>query len=219
MSESRNTTSPRARAPRAARLTPGAAALALLAACSDAPTSPAAGEASSLAPRGPHLSVSASSSGSTTTFTYGPGTSVTLTAGGYRLALPSNAICEPTTSGYGPGTWDLPCETLRRPISISVRTWTDADGRPGIRFTPDVRFVPSKTVTLALHDRRAARDPRFTFVWCPSAGGACINESLTDPEVATHRDPTRSYVYARIKHFSGYNVIAEWGDGGSQSGF
>src|SRR5688572_5743159 len=112
MSASRNTMHLRARAPLTGRLPHGAVALAvaLLAACSDAPTSPAAPDAApALAPRGPHLAVSASASGSTSVFTYGPGTSVTVSAGSYRLALPANAVCEPRTSGYGPGTWDLPC--------------------------------------------------------------------------------------------------------------
>ncbi|MGZ8376955.1 MAG: hypothetical protein ACXW0Z_06900, partial [Gemmatirosa sp.] len=57
-------------------------------------------------------------------------------------------------------------------------------------------------------------DPSAAFLWCRSTGGACINESLRDASLRLQRDLSNTYVYGRIKHFSGYNVVVDRdGDG------
>jgi hypothetical protein len=146
-------------------------------------------------------------------FSYGPNTSVTVRVGAHKIVLPANAVCEPATSGYGPGTWDLPCAPLARSLTFRVKAWTDAAGRPQIRFSPDVRFVPARAVALYLYDREAANDPAFRFAWCPSGAASCVDESRADASLVPQRDPASGYLFGRIKHFSGYTVVVDRYDG------
>jgi hypothetical protein len=144
-----------------------------------------------------------------TSFTYVPALGATLWAGPHRLVVPAYGVCDPATSGYGPGTWDRACAALTTTTTFTVKAWTDADGHPRLRVSPDVRFVPTKVVTLSFYDRAAAEDPNAAFVWCPGTGGACVDESRADASLRLQRDLSRTYVYGRIKHFSGYNVVVD----------
>ena len=142
-------------------------------------------------------------------FTYAPSAALAERIGAHEIRFPAGAVCDPTTAGYGPGTWDAPCTALTLPITFTVRTWTDAAGHPRVRFSPDVRFVPTQTVTLYLHDKATALDRKYQAFWCPTGSTTCVNEALRDPSVATQRDPGTFYLYGRIKHFSGYNVVVD----------
>jgi hypothetical protein len=202
-------------------------------ACADAPLAPTGANAS-LAPTDAaranttSISTSTSGSGSTSTtvtsggdtsrvtFSYGPNTSVTVRVGAHKIVLPTNAVCDPSTSGYGPTTWDKPCAALSKSITFQVKAWTDAAGHPRVRFSPDVRFVPTKTVTLYLYDRAAVADPAFRFMWCPTGATTCVDESRTDASLLPKRDATGGYLYGRIKHFSGYNVVVDRAGDGSE---
>lgn len=130
--------------------------------------------------------------------------------GGHRVFIPVNATCDPATSGYGPGDWERPCAPAMRSIAVTAYSWIDANGRPAVRFEPDLRFTPddSKPVYLQMMDRVAAGDPSYTIVYCPSEGAACVDESLTDPEVVTKFNPANRFLYRRVKHFSGYNIVS-----------
>jgi hypothetical protein len=102
---------------------------------------------------------------------------------------------------------------------FTARSWTDAAGRPHLTFSPDVRFVPGKTVTLRLKDKTAAITEGSTIVWCPTGQLTCVDEARTDPTLATFRDPNTFFVYRRLKHFSGYNVVVDRsGDGETLDG-
>jgi hypothetical protein len=199
------------------RLLLPAAVLAALAACGDAPSAPLAPR--DAASRGT-ITVSTGGSGDTSrvSFSYGPNTSVTVRVGAHKVVFPTNAVCDPATSGYGPTTWDKPCAALTKSITFQAKAWTDAAGRPQIRFSPDVRFVPAKTVTLYLYDKLASQDPAFRFAWCPTAGTGCVDESKTDASLVPQRDPGAGYLFGRIKHFSGYTVVVDRSDG-FDSGF
>jgi hypothetical protein len=207
--------------PRAAALAALAAlAAALLGACADAPTTPAAHAAPRAAllpattPAQPATVVGTVGDTTVHQFTYQPAAALTARIAAHEVRFPAGAVCDPRTSSYGAGTWDAPCTPLATGLTFTVRTWTDADGHPRIRFSPDVRFVPSATVTLVLYDKAAALDKRFQTVWCPTNAASCVNEAVADPSVATQRDPGTFYLYGRIKHFSGYNVVVDRsGDG------
>ena len=191
-------------------------ALGPLAACADAPSAP-----QSAPTHAPSRAVSAGSDTSRVSFSYGPNTSVTVRVGAHRIVLPTNAVCDPATSGYGPGTWDNQCAALAKYMTFTVKAWTDAQGHPRVRFSPDVRFVPAKTVSLYLYDRVAVADPAYRFVWCPTGATTCVDESKTDPTLVPRRDASGGFLWGRIKHFSGYNVVVDrsGGDGLSSDGF
>ena len=196
-----------------------AAALVLLggltAACSDAPSAPSAPRAPSAAR--PSLSASETT---TRTVTYRSRESLDESLGsGHRLTMPAGAVCDPKTAGYGPGTWDSPCTALRGDITFTATLWTDAAGRPQVTFHPDVRFVPGKVVTLRLRDREASITAGSAIVWCPTGQATCVDESRTDASLTTFRDPNGMFVYRRLKHFSGYNVVVDRsGEGGGDEG-
>ena len=138
-----------------------------------------------------------------------------VTIAGHRLYFAAGSVCDPATSGYGAGTWETPCKRAKGPVTITARAWVDADGHPYIEFSPALRFNPDdeRPVWLALVDRRAAGDPYSQIGYCADDAASCVDESLTDPELVTYRSPKNGYLYRRIKHFSGYHVLARDGEG------
>jgi hypothetical protein len=193
-------------------------------ACSDAPMAPsAATSAATLAPTSaPARAVYTVGDTTIATFVYSPLAALSQGfAGGHQLTMPAGAVCDPLTAGYGVGTWDQGCLPLLTPIVFTARSWTDAAGRPHLTFSPDVRFVPGKTVTLRLKDRTASITEGSAIVWCPTGQAKCVDESLSDAALTTLRDPNGMFVYRRLKHFSGYNVVVDRsgdGEGGSDDG-
>jgi hypothetical protein len=139
---------------------------------------------------------------------------------GYNAVyFPPDAICEPTTSGYGPDTWDRPCQPTTRPITIRGRAGTGIHDRGWIRFDEDLRFVPSDDParwvriymwTAAVQRSRpndaAAREQAYNIFWVPAPGARPVDESLADPTLATTVMWGTGLVTRRVKHFSGYQV-------------
>lgn len=128
----------------------------------------------------------------------------------HQLFVPAYAICDTATSGYGPETWEQSCTPERRRVTITAKAWTDPTGHPFVQFSPDLRFSPDdkKATWLAMSDAYAARDSSARIVYCPALGGPCVDESLTDVEVATHSDKRGTFLYRRVKHLSGYNILS-----------
>lgn len=201
----------------------GAALVSLTTACADAPTGPdASAPARTIAAAGaatpgtdPRHSIAleswfTTSGGPTDTTTVvlavSPATPSTLTVGNHQLQLAANAICDPATSGYGPLLWDAPCTPATQTIRFTVKAWTTPTGRPSVKFSPDVRFVPGTTNRLWLLDPAAAAQKRGVLAWCPTGSPACVDESLTDPSLVTQYTAD-GYAYRRLKHFSGYEVL------------
>ena len=185
-----------------------AEALSLLAACSDAPTT---ATPSRLAPvDAPSRATYTVADTSISTFDYNPLLSYELSlGGGHRLSLPAGAVCDPTLSGYGPSLWDAPCVPQLLPLQFTVRSWRDAAGHPRMVVTPDVRFVPGSNVVLRMKDDAAAAAGTGVIVWCPTGALTCVNEALQDATMATKSSPNNGFVYRRLKHFSGYNVVVD----------
>lgn len=184
--------------------------LALVAACTDGPTAP---DTSAFNPRvGWHKDGGGDPGTSdviVTTFEYRPNTPLVARIGGeHSIAFSPWSVCDPATAGYGAGLWDAPCRPATGPITIIARSWRDAHGHPQIKFSPALRFAPDRPVTLYLRDREAARDPSYLIAYC-GEGGECVDESLGDPTLATHRNLASGVIWRRIKHFSSYNVAAE----------
>jgi hypothetical protein len=191
-----------------------------LAACRDSPVAPR-----SIAPADPSALLVLSGSGVTITssstidgVTYetaivDPRSNVKLEGDGYTINLPSYSICDPLTSGYGPGTWDAPCRTAVLPITFQVKSWTDAGGNARTEIHPDIRFSPSKTVKLQLKSVKGSQTSASRINWCPTGATTCVDESRTDGSLWVERDANRGTVSRRVKHFSGYMVSVGLTDG------
>ena len=191
-------------------LTTVAAAMAVAACSADRPLAPASAPVRASMGNGDMVSSnSGSNDTSFTTFEVRPGRGIIKTLnGGHQLAIAANAICD-LGSSYGPGEWDQPCSPATTPVVISARTWVDQNGHPRVDFRPRLRFVPSEQANaiLWMMDKSALDDPSYRILYCADATTDCIDESITDPTVATQRD-VRGFLYRRIKHFSGYNIAS-----------
>lgn len=173
-----------------------------LTACQDASTAPSI---SSPRPEAPRLLTVKVADTTITTFTYNPSSAKYQTfSSEASVYMPSGAVCNLLTSGYGPAVWDAPCAPATLPIPFTVKTWRTADGRPQMTIAPDVRFVPGKTVTLFMYKTASADSVGGVIAWCPTGGGECVDEGVADVTLLSHDDS--ELVYRRIKHFSGYNV-------------
>jgi hypothetical protein len=129
-----------------------------------------------------------------------------VTIGEFTLDYPANAVCNPATSGYGPTTWDRPCETLDSPVEFTARLWWQADGSVFIELSPDVRFAPDKEVTISITrpwtDEELARRTLYYFKNIGTTTYV-IDEAAVDEDVTTHYDAELNRLERRVKHFSG----------------
>jgi hypothetical protein len=193
------------------------AATLALAACSDSVSSPSA-PSSALRPSGPHLILGTTS---VMSFWVNPTIdNIYQSVEGHRVVIPANAICQVGTSGYGKGTWDNACTTATAPILFTITTTTNAQGLSNLTVQPDVRFSPAKQVMAFFKDSAASRTAGSVIQYCHAFNGVmgCVDEGKDDASMATYRDPSLGYIYRRLKHFSGYNVIFGVGGDGNGSG-
>lgn len=130
--------------------------------------------------------------------------------GKHAIHFPANSICNPATSSYGPTEWDAPCEPLTEPIQIHAEI-RHKDGFQWIEFTPELRFVPTDDpfgyVWLYMKSEQAENPDvleRFAILWAPSDTVQAIDESSTDPTLATYLWRDGGVIFRRIKHFSHY---------------
>ena len=144
--------------------------------------------------------------------------------GPHAVYFPRGSICS-LESSYGVTEWDKPCVAATRPVDFHVEIHRDLDGRSWLSFTPEVRFVPSKNrsqwVMLYMWTGGSAREMLATMpkiLWSQHVGGELIDESLTDPTLATAFVPGTSIAYRRIKHFSAYQATIGRADGEEGAG-
>ena len=139
--------------------------------------------------------------------------------GSYTLTYDASAVCDPSTSSYGPTEWKKSCSTLTSSITITARFWVE-DGRTHADFSPDIRFDPSKSVTLStripsLRGNELTDDLRQSYAvgYSKVANGYryFIDEAASDPSLATvfgvrSNGQSDGWVSRRVLHFSGYYV-------------
>lgn len=139
---------------------------------------------------------------------------------GYNAVyFPPNSICEPSTSGYGPDTWDRGCTPASRPVAIRGRAGAGLNDRGWIHFDTDLRFVPSSNpdrwVRIYMWSEKVKQPkPRdameqeraFKILWVPELGAKGIDEARADATLETHVLWGTGIVTRRVKHFSGYQV-------------
>lgn len=145
-----------------------------------------------------------------TQFTIDPTSATMFTVGQtHALYIPAHAVCDLTSSSYGPGEWDKPCAPMTQPLVITAKSWKNAQGLPQVDFSPSLRFNPNAggevTLFLKVTSSKKLRTTPGIY-YCATVHAVCVDEQLTDPTLATHVDKQNSYAYRRIKHFSGYNV-------------
>jgi len=134
--------------------------------------------------------------------------------GDFLLKWEDNSVCDPATSGYGAGYWLLSCAAASSDIPITVRVWEE-NGRVYADFSPDIRFSPSKNVTLtvnrpeiigrwiswkmvaeySIYYTRRVADTRFY-----------VDEAWSDPEQRSHFNTRTGDVWREIRHFSGFVI-------------
>lgn len=143
----------------------------------------------------------------------------TVRVGGFILRYPAHAVCDPSTSGYGPDTWKNSCQTLNQAIAVTAKVWVES-GRTHADFSPDIRFDPSKDVVMSVKIRDIKGDvPQADWadkygIWYSTRIGDerfYINDAEGNPELASVFETSRKgratgWVSRKIWHFSGYYV-------------
>jgi hypothetical protein len=132
---------------------------------------------------------------------------------GNSITFPAGSLCDPYRSTYGVGQWDRWCPAATYPVTIKTKAWLDRYGQPHLDFDRHVRFVPSSNpadwVMLTLSDYGSGINPWSNIAYCASEHqSSCIDESKTDPSVATVTNPYTGKLTRRIKHFSGYSLTS-----------
>lgn len=195
-----------------------AVVLMAVAGCRDNIVAPSAAPASApttmmQAPEGrPSLSLVGGSLNASTDFTVGPAGGVFF-VGSHAVVFPAHTICDPARSSYGPGTWNSPCEVLRKPITIHAEVRTK-DGRSWVDFQPELRFAPSNNpsrwVWMYMRTPEAVGASgdlsRFNILYAESIGGQTTNDAEIDRTLRTYVDTRSGISFRRIQHFSGYVV-------------
>jgi hypothetical protein len=142
-------------------------------------------------------------------------------AGVFTVNFPANSVCDPTSSTYGPGTWDSPCATLGdgQSVTVTATYGFTFGGGPVVDFSPALRFNPKTTVTIStdlyapvltyfrsywLSNPDALRF--FGMYYTPDFGATGFTDAGRDASLATHVNLTTGIVWRRVKHFSGYNI-------------
>lgn len=134
--------------------------------------------------------------------------------GDFLLKWQDNSVCDPATSGYGVGTWKMSCAAAPSDIPITVKVWED-NGRVYADFSPDIRFSPSKNVTLTVNRpeiigrwiswRMVAE---YSIYYTRRVGDTrfYVDEAWGDPEQRSHFNTRTGDVWREIRHFSGFVI-------------
>jgi hypothetical protein len=194
------------------------AAAVLLAGCSSEVTAPSAAKSISQQRSSPFAPTDAQKaligiSDGTYSLRFNPTQDNSFALGANSLSLPANAVCKlDGTSGYGAEYWNQSCVPETDSVTISVVITDAATDHPRLDFYPAMRFNPATNVSLYIYVPVGldAFMKSWVMRYC-NAAGACRNEAITDPDLATYADLNTQMVFRRIKHFSGY-VIAGYDD-------
>ena len=140
-------------------------------------------------------------------FTVDPTVDQSINLGPNHLSLPANAICDIASSSYGASHWGEACVPQKAPVTITAVVRNATTDHPSIDFFPAMRFSPDKNVSLYIYVPTGMADFQKNWVmkYCNDAS-VCVDESLTDPSLASYADNVNMMVFRRIKHFSGYII-------------
>jgi hypothetical protein len=143
----------------------------------------------------------------TYSFMIDPSQEQSLSLGVSHLDIPANAVCDLATSSYGPAHWDESCTPQTDTFTVTAVVRNAATDHPSVDFEPALRFSPDKNVHLYLYvTNDATLDASRAVEYCNAQG--CVDESISDPSVASSVDLVNRVVFRRIKHFSGFIVLS-----------
>jgi hypothetical protein len=140
----------------------------------------------------------------------------------YYLDVPAQAVCDPNAKdsqdGYAAAAWDAPCTVSNSDIPVHV-TLSVSHDRLYADFSPSLRFVPGKSVSLSTDlwapvlqyygSEEAWPDYRkLGLFFAPEGGAPPVLDAREDLSLRTQIDWISGRVSRRIKHFTGYNVTA-----------
>jgi len=196
-------------------------------ACGDTATSPTQATAKSSAPAPAAFSATAASFARLTPsgfdFVITPSGGTVNVGGLFTLNFPANAVCDPNTSSYGPGTWDDNCTVTTGAIHEHA-TLSATAGGIRVDFSTPLRFAPSQNVTISTtvfgsllmsgasyYSANPSSIAFLTIQYDPTLAGPGINDAASDPSLSTYINYSNGTITRRVKHFSGYGIIA--GDG------
>jgi hypothetical protein len=137
-------------------------------------------------------------------------------AGNHAVVFPAGSVCDPATSGYGPGTWDLPCAPLQSTLKVHAEV-RRLNGQSWVDFSPSLRFAPSsnpaKWVWMVMYtpDAIGATSSdlsKFNILWASKIGGQTVDETPSDSSLRTYVDTWQGIAIRRIKHFTGYAITS-----------
>ena len=141
------------------------------------------------------------------TFQIDPSIDQSLALGASHLDIPANATCDLATSSYGAAHWNDACVAQSAPFTITAIVRNAATDHPSVDFEPALRFSPDKSVGLYLYvSNDATLNASRVVKYCNASG--CVDESISDPSLASSVDLVNRVAFRRIKHFTGY-VIAQ----------
>lgn len=196
-------------------------------ACGDSTMSPTQATAKTSAPSAASFSSTAASYARLTPggidFVIPPAGGTVNVGGLFTLNFPANSVCDPSTSGYGPGTWDNACTPASGAIHEHA-TLSASAGGIRVDFGTPIRFVPTQTVTISTSVFAPLLQSNASFYLAHPSSIAFLSieytSSLTapgvydaagDPSLQTFVNFNTGTVTRRIKHFSGYGALL--GDG------
>ena len=144
--------------------------------------------------------------------TFDPRRDETFALGPNSLVIPAGAVCDLSSSGYGPDFWNRNCKSEREKINLVVTIKGAASAHPSIDFAPAMRFNPDKVVQLFMYAPHVTTTDakNWLMLYCPDKS-KCVDESLADRSLVTTIDREHNMLFRRVKHFSGYTV-AEFAD-------
>jgi hypothetical protein len=137
--------------------------------------------------------------------------------GGFLLHVPAGAVCDPTSTQYGPAFWDDQCTPISAPIRLQVEV-TQKYGRQWIDFKPNLRFAPSSDpsnwVTLLTWRPRSELSSSFSrrqmrqyaLLYAPEIGATPLDEGTIDATMVTIIRMGDGLIWRRLKHFSGFTI-------------
>ncbi len=139
----------------------------------------------------------------------------------FTLHIPANSVCDPSTSGYGDGTWDAPCTPITSSITLHA-TYGFYGHHIYADFSPALRFVPSSNASqwvtfgtrlyapiLTTFASYFAANPgslKYLGLLYDPAVGQVVND-VVDPTLFTHIELNTGLIWRRVKHFSGYSAV------------
>jgi hypothetical protein len=135
----------------------------------------------------------------------------------YTLNFPAGAVCDPnaqdTQTGYANKQWDAPCTVATGDVAVRA-TLKWSNGNLYADFSPALRFVPGKVVTIGTNvlagtvqaQASAGITDGWAIAYASGIEAAASFDAVDDASLRTVVVGSTGRIWRRIKHFSGYMI-------------